>query len=86
MCLHMRAPARACAVHELAPARGLRQPPEGTAALTRARCCAQTAEIAAQKAALKVQEAAGQAYEVGKQKAGEAYMTTAEYLKEKARA
>ena len=43
----------------------------------------QTAEIAAAKAAHKVQEGAAAAYEVTKQKAGEAYTSTAEYLKEK---
>ena len=43
----------------------------------------QTAEIAAAKAAHKVQEGAAAAYEVTKQKAGEAYASTAEYLKEK---
>ena len=43
----------------------------------------QTAEIAAAKAAHKVQEGAAAAYEATKQKAGEAYTSTAEYLKEK---
>lgn len=46
-------------------------------------CGVQTAEIAAAKAAHKVQEGAAAAYEVTKQKAGEAYASTAEYLKEK---
>ena len=44
---------------------------------------AQTAEIAAAKAATKVQVGAAHAYDVSKQKAGEAYTSTAEYLKEK---
>ena len=44
---------------------------------------AQTAQIAAAKAAAKVQEGAAQAYDVSKQKASEAYTSTAEYLKEK---
>lgn len=43
----------------------------------------QTAQIAAAKAAAKVQEGAAQAYDVSKQKASEAYTSTAEYLKEK---